>query len=155
MSAALVQWPGIGAAGSGGPSTLTLAPSDDATIRAGSKSDTNYGGEPDLLVDRSSRKDFLLRFDVAGIGSPVLSATLRLHAIDPSSFGGEFTEVTDSSWNEATVTWDSAPEGDGLALGALGRVETDTWYEHDVTPLIVGDGPVSIRVDSTSSNGAD
>ena len=138
------------------PSVFTLAVVDDATVRPGSNSTTNYGSDPDLLVDASSRKDFLLRFNVAGVGaSTVLNATLRVHATDGSSVGGDFTATTDTGWSESTVTWDSAPVPNGIVLGSLGPVALGNWYELDVTPLITGDGPVSIRVSSTSPNGAD
>ena len=66
-----------------------------------------------------------------------------------------FTEVLDSGWSEDTVTWDNAPAADGVALGALGPVSSDNWYELDVTPLVTGDGAVSVGVSSTNSNGAD
>ena len=125
-----------------------IQPSDDATVRPGINSTTNYGSDPDLLVDASSVKDFLLRFNVAGVGATtVLNATLRLHATNSSPIGGIFTATTNNGWSESTVTFDSAPVPNGIAPG--------NWYELDVTPLITGDGPVSIRVSSTSPNGAD
>ncbi len=34
-------------------------------------------------------------------------------------------------------------------------VVVGNWYELDVTALVTGDGPVSIRVASTNTNGAD
>ena len=136
--------------------SLILPATDDATVRPGSRSGTNFGGDSSLLVDASSEKDFLLRFDVAGVGtSTVQSATVRLYAINPSNLGGQFTKTNDTNWNEDTVTWDTAPAGNGGSLGTLGPVASNTWYELDVTPLITGDGPVSIRITSTSSDGAD
>ncbi len=110
-----------------------------------------------MEVDASSKKDALLRFDVSGIGgASVASATLRLFAVDPSSFGGEFFKVTTNTpWSEDTVTWGNAPAGDGGSLGTLSAVEAGNWYELDVTPLVTGDGPVSIRGTSTNPNGAD
>jgi len=81
--------------------------------------------------------------------------TLRLFNIDRSSFGGDFWIVTDPAWSQDTVTWGTAPAGDGGFLGALGRVDAGNWYEIDVTALVTGDGPVSIRISSTNRNGAD
>jgi len=43
----------------------------------------------------------------------------------------------------------------GAAAGSLGAVSRDTWYEVDVTSLVAGDGPVSIRMSSQHRNGAD
>lgn len=135
--------------------TLTSTPTDDATIRE-SRPTANYGARPNLEVDADSRKDVLLRFDVSGVGgASVTNAKLRLYAIDGSSFGGEFFKMNESNWSEGTVTWASAPPGDGGSLGSLGSVSPGTWYELDVTSLVAGDGPVSIRINSTNSNGAD
>ncbi len=133
----------------------TFIPTDDATIRE-SDPNSNYGNRPTVEVDASSRKDILLRFNVSGVGaSGINNVVLRLYATDGSSFGGDFVEVTNNNWNEATVTWNNAPAGDGVSLGSLGSVSPGNWYELDVTSLVSGDGPVSLRVSSSNSNGAD
>jgi parallel beta-helix repeat protein len=137
------------------PPVLTLTPTDDATVRERSPS-SNFGTNSGLEVDASSVKDTLLRFNVSGIETTsVASVTLRLFAIDSSSVGGQFFIVTDTNWSENTVTWNSAPPGDGGFLGELDAVSSGMWYELDVTPLVMEDGPVSIRISSTNSNGAD
>ena len=146
---------GVNATTPAGSPVLTLFPVDDATVRE-SLPTNNYGSSPALEVDGSSIKDVLMSFDVSGIGSSsITSATLRLYAVDSSSDGGNFFAVTDTTWNETSVTWATAPPGDGGALGSLGSVTSGNWYELDVTALITGDGKVSIRVSSTNSNGAD
>ena len=137
-----------------GGTALTFAPSDDASVKVGSPTG-RYGSASSLEVDAGSDKDLLLRFDVSGIGTAsVASATLRLYNTNPSSFGGEFHIVTDTAWNEGTVTWGNAPAGDGGLLGSLGAVTAGTWYELDVTPLVTGDGVVSLRARSPNTNGA-
>lgn len=83
------------------------------------------------------------------------SATLRLHALNPSPFGGDFRVVDDNSWNEQTVTWANAPAGGIAPIASLGTVAAGSWYEADATSLVRGDGTVSLRVTSTSSDGAD
>ena len=144
--------PGVATAA---PTTLTFVPVDDATIRE-SRPTRNYGSSSVLEVDASSRKDVLLGFDVTGVASATItSVTLRLYNVDSSSSGGDFAIVTDTSWTEGTVTWANAPAADGGTLGSLGSVSSGNWYELDVTPLVTGDGPVSIRISSTNSNGAD
>ena len=138
------------------PPTVTLGPSDDATVRPGSRASQNFGSAHDLLVDASSEKNFLLRFDVTGVGgSSVVSAVLRLYVIDSSSSGGDFVRTTDTTWSEDTVTWNTAPAADAGLVGSLGSVSSGGWVELDVTSLVSGDGPVSLRVSSTDSNGAD
>ena len=135
------------------PSALTLSPTDDATLRPGRGP---LGARSTLEVDASSVKDSVLRFDVNGVGSSAVSnATLRLYAVDGSTSGGSFVEMTNTSWNEDTITWANAPPGDGIALGSLGAVSAGNWYELDVTPLVTGDGPVAVRISSSNRNGAD
>ncbi len=135
-------------------STLVFSPSDDATI-AQNDPGMNYGAETGLEVDGSPLEAIMLRFEIAGIGAySVTSAVLQLHVTDGSNIGGEFAIVSDTAWNEESVTWDNAPAGDGGSLGALGSVSTGNWYALDVTPLVTGDGPVSLRITSSSANGA-
>jgi len=97
-----------------------------------------------------------MKFTVSGIGAgKVNSAKLRLYNVDKSNKGGDFYRVADSKWTEGSVTWSNAPAPDATALASLGAVSVNTWYEVDVTSLITGDGSYSLRVKSTSSDGAD
>ncbi|MDH3724808.1 MAG: DNRLRE domain-containing protein [Thermoleophilia bacterium] len=135
------------------PPIFTLNPTDDATIRPNKGV---LGAAPTLEVDASSVKDAVLRFDVNAVGtSSVLNATLRLHALDGSSSGGTFVQMTNTNWSEDTITWENAPPGDGIPLGSLGAVSAGNWYELDVTPLVTADGPVAVRISSPSANGVD
>jgi hypothetical protein len=109
-----------------------------------------------LEADRSPIKDFLLKFVVSGMnGRQPISAKVRLYDINPSSQGGDFHRVADSSWDEATVTWNNAPAADAAVIGSLGAVVVNTWYEVDITSVVTQDGPISLRVTSSSTNGAD
>jgi hypothetical protein len=99
-------------------------------------------------------KDFLIRFDVAGIGAgAVARATLRLYCIDASDVGGSF-RPTSPGWDESTVTWNTAPNATGAAVATLGKVVSGSWYEVDVTSAVTGDGPVAFRVSTSSTNGS-
>jgi len=136
------------------PSVLTFTPTDDAYIKESSPT-SNYNGST-INVDASSKKDGLLRFNVSGIGAQsIASVTLRLYVVDSSPIGGEFYKMTDTNWSEATVTWSTAPLGDGGLLASLGEVFSGNWYEIDLTPLVTGNGIVSLRITSTDSNGVD
>ena len=134
--------------------TLTLLPSDDAYIRADFP-DSTFGLATTIQADNSPVKNFLLKFYVTGLGTrQVTSARLHLFAVDPSDNGGDFYRTADA-WNQGTVTWRNAPAPDTARIASLGSVSTGVWYEIDVTSVIVGDGVVSLRVSSLSSNGAD
>jgi hypothetical protein len=136
-------------------SSFTFLPVDDAYIASGSPT-TNYGPATTLQVDNSPIKHFLIKFTVSGLnGQQVVSAKLRLYNVDPSSKGGDFYAVSDNSWQEETITWNNAPVALTNLLGSIGSVSIGNWYEVDLTSLISGDGTYSVRISSTSSDGAD
>ncbi|HLO34186.1 MAG TPA: DNRLRE domain-containing protein [Anaerolineales bacterium] len=136
------------------PAIITFAPIADAEIQSGAPT-SNFGSSTQFVVDNSPIKNALLKFNVSGIGTrTILSVKLRLYCLDPSPFGGEFHRVADTSWGEGTVTWNIAPTADPGILGTLNAVAVGNWYEVDVTPLVNGDGTYSLRVNSTSGDGA-
>jgi hypothetical protein len=138
-----------------GPVTLTFGAAADALVRS-DQPDSNFGTLARVTVDGSPVEQALLKFTVSGIGTgTVAGAKLRLYNVNSSSMGGTFYRVADSSWLESTVTWNTAPAADATPIASLGAVATGTWYEVDVTPLITGDGTYSIRMSSTSGDGAD
>lgn len=138
----------------GSQTVRTFTPSGDATLQQ-QYPNLNNGATITLVANGSPVKDFLIRFEVSGVGTGhVTSARLRLYCADSSDLGGGFYPVS-GSWNESTVTWNTAPQiGSAQAAGSLGRVVAGTWYEVDVTSAVVGDGTVAFRVPTASTNGA-
>jgi hypothetical protein len=135
--------------------TFTFTPTDDTYIYQ-NNGNTNYGSATSLQVDNSPVKNILLKFNVSGLsGQTITSAKLRLYAVDPSSKGGDFYPMSDNTWQQGTVTWNNAPAAGTTLLASLGPVKVNTWYEVNLTSLITGDGTYSLRVSSTSSDGAD
>jgi chitodextrinase len=136
-------------------STLTFTPVADTTLRA-DLATTNYGNLAIVGIDGSPVEDLLLKFDVTGLaGRGVESAKLRLYCADSGAVGGVFKRVANSSWVESTVNWGNAPAADAATLATLGSVVAGNWYEIDVTSAVTGDGLVSIRASSSSTNGTD
>jgi hypothetical protein len=136
------------------PATMTFTPSDDAYVRADQPA-ANTGAATELIADNSPVKRMLLKFSVSGIGGrTVVSATLRLRCVDSSPVGGEFHRVADSNWSQQTLTWNNQPTSDPAVLTSLGAVTAGSSYEVDVTPLVSGDGTVSIEAVSSSADGA-
>jgi chitodextrinase len=136
-------------------SVLTVTPTADTYVQS-DKATSNFGSATTISTDNSPIKHMLLKFAVSGVGTrSIASVKLRLYCVDPSSFGGDFRRVADTSWSESGVTWDTAPAADSTSLGSIGKVVAGTWYELDVTPLVSGDGTVSLRVSSSSTDGAD
>ncbi len=136
-------------------STLTFGPDADTYVNSGSPN-SKYGTATSMSVDGSPIKDLLLKFTVSGVGTgSILSAKLRLYCTDPSDAGGTFYRVADNSWQENTVTWNTAPPADTTSsIGSIGKVSTGLWYEVNLSSIVTGDGTYSMRVMSLSSNGA-
>lgn len=132
---------------------ISFEASDDATIKRRRPS-RNYHGSR-LEADGKPHEEFLLKFDLSGIGSQTIeSATLHLYNRNGSDSGGEFFAVGDHTWSGETVTWETAPSA-GKSVASLGKVRSGNWYAVDLSSHIVGDGTYSFRVASASSNGAD
>ncbi|SEU33134.1 DUF7594 domain-containing protein [Stigmatella erecta] len=118
------------------------------------KPSTNFGGAALLEVDGSPRSETYLRFAVAGLTRPVVSAKLRVFSTNPSS-QGPAVYATGATWNEHGVTWATRPARQGPAVVTAGPVPIDTWVELDVTPLVSGNGAVSLALIPTGTDGAD
>lgn len=135
--------------------TIVIAASADAYVLSGS-SRSNYGTKTTLLVDGSPTARTYLKFNVAGVGTKtVVSATLRLYAVDPSDTGGRLHRVTTTSWSETAITWSNKPSYTAATIGTFGSIVAGAWYDLDVTSQVATDGTVSFALESTSSNGAD
>jgi hypothetical protein len=135
----------------------TFAPAADTYVSSDAAA-TNYGLAGEVYVDGSPVKRTFLRFAVSGLTEPVVGARLRLHVKDAlnaeSSSGGRLAGMTSTSWSETAVTWNAQPAIDGPALGTLGAVARNGWYEFDVTSAVAGNGAVSFALTSTNGDGA-
>jgi hypothetical protein len=132
---------------------LTFTPSADTYAEMDTPS-TVYGAATQFITDNSPVKRLFAKFTVSGVGAKrVVAAKLRLYCVNPSPRGGDF-HGSDSAWSESTLTWNLQPAIDGTIVSSLGAVASGTWYETDVTPLVKGDGTVSIAATSTSTDGA-
>jgi len=135
--------------------TFIFAPVDDASLYNAYPSN-NYGSASTLNVDNSPIQNFLIKFQIDGLGGrSVTRARLRLYNTNESSKGGDFYRVSDQSWTEETVNWNNAPAADSTLVAALDTVAVGNWYDVDLTSFIIGDGYYTLRVSSTSTNGAD
>jgi acid phosphatase type 7 len=138
------------------PTTTTFVADADTYVQADTAT-ANYGTDVQVVVDRSPERRTLLRFTVTGLTDPVVRAALRLHTVSGntgSPHGGIWRAVTDATWSETTVTWDTQPEIDGVTVGELGEVTSSNWYEIDVTVLVTGNGTYTIAGTSPNEDGA-
>ncbi|HEV7186500.1 MAG TPA: DNRLRE domain-containing protein [Blastococcus sp.] len=143
-----------------GSGTLTFGPTDDAMIDSTNPT-VNFGSTARLDADGSPVIDSLLKFTVSGTaGCTVSKAVLRLtvgsSTDDNSDYGGDVYPVTSNSWSESTVTWNTRPASGTTSVGEIGTgaVALNTTYTVDVTPLVQGDGTVSMLLANSNSDGA-
>ena len=136
------------------PVTLVFTPAADTYVQSDLPT-TPFGSAVQVVVDNSPVRNVLLKFTVSAVGTrQVVSAKLRLFCEDGSSIGGALYKVADNTWNEGTVTWNTAPASDTVSFASLGAVVAGNWYEMDVSSLVKGDGTFSLKMVSTSADGA-
>src|SRR5688572_8920399 len=137
--------------------TITAIPVADTYVASDTPA-TNFGKRGNFWVDRSPNRRILMKFNVSGLTAPVVTAKLRMHVDNvtgaESSSGGTYRLMSNKSWTETGVTWNSQPAIDGVTLGSIGAVARSTWVELDVTGKITGNGTYSIGVTTASSDGA-
>ena len=146
--------------------TLILTPSADVRIVAGSNADNNYeggnlGAAQGCPSWCESHVETLLRFDLSAFASMTpTAAVLRVfvyHRGGWNNTGTVFAHfVSDDSWDETTVTWNTAPgpdwtEPQGNAIDSAPPAPSDSvWMEFDLTSAVVsesaGDGELSVRL---------
>lgn len=106
---------------------------------------TNYGTLTTLRVDGSPIVRSYLRFNVQGLSGPVTRATLRIFANSASSQGCTASTVSDNTWSESTVNYNTAPPP-GSALGSSGPFGAGVWISMDVTAYIAGNGTYNLAL---------
>lgn len=149
-----------------GPVGDTFVAEEEPSNNYGSLADINVahmprGGSgltnPCLSYLGVCRRDGLLKFDTTLYlvpGFHILSSVkLRLCASSSSPTGDEVSLTAGSSWDESTVSWNSAPATTPGAV-SLGPVVAGTCYDVDVTDLVwntwfEGNGVWSFRVSSS------
>ncbi len=131
----------------GGGSIFTFDSVADAAVLS-NRPTFNYGLIQTLLADTSPDINSYLQFDVQGLDGSIVTATLRLYALDTSSFGIDVFGVTDNNWQENTITYDTAPTMGGT-ISTSGEINANTWIEVDVSSYIIEEGLVSLAFITT------
>jgi tartrate-resistant acid phosphatase type 5 len=134
-------------------STLAFTPTSDATLNPDSPS-SNSGSTTDLDVDGSPKRDFLLKFNVSGIGANTVRSVRLIMQVTNSSANGGNLHSTTNAWTESGVTWNNAPAA-GTLIFSAGSVSDGSTAVFDLSTAIKADGEYSFRVTSTSSDGAE
>ncbi len=134
-----------------GSGSLTVTAGADTYVNSASPT-SNYGSNTALRVDASPDElRSYIKFNVQGLPGPVTKATLRIFANSGSSTGISVRSVADTAWDEMAMTYSSAPAMSTSITGSSGAFTLGTWVSIDITPLVQGNGVVSIAVTTTSS----
>jgi probable HAF family extracellular repeat protein len=121
----------------------TLPSVADAYVRAGASASTNFGSLPTVRAKKgvspdNTRRSYL-KFDVAGVHT-FERATLRLygHLSNGSTREVQTTiyAVSDTSWDERAITWNTRPDLGAVLSRITVRGTTPQWYEVDVTTFV-------------------
>jgi hypothetical protein len=110
----------------------------------------NYGIATSLRSDRDPIRRPYFTFQVTGTQANVTRARLRIFATTKSTTAISVRQVIPTTWGERTITWTNAPPP-GVVVGTHPAFASPGWISIDVTPLVTGNGPVSLLVDTTSS----
>jgi hypothetical protein len=132
-----------------GTQTVTFAPEADARVDAAAP-DTNFGTDTRLRTDVAEQS--FLRFQVAGISGRVTGARLRLRSTT-DTVDGPAVRGTVNGWTETGVTWNARPAATTAAVSDAGAIGSNSWTEWDVTPLVAGDGPLSLQLSQPGTDG--
>jgi hypothetical protein len=134
--------------------SLTFITDADAWVDE-SKPDENYGSGESLRTDGESDHDIesFIRFTVTGISGTVQSAQLRVYASTNDSRDGPAVYLTDTSWVEAEITWNTRPTRTGGAIDNKGRIGSQAWVEYNVTSQVAENGTFSFVLAPDSSDG--
>jgi chitodextrinase len=132
-------------------SSLLFNVGADTYVNAGSPT-YNYGSATVWRVDYSPDLHSYLRFTVQGLaGYPIYHAYLKVYANTNSSYGINLLSVADNSWDENSVTYNTAPAL-GTVLGTSSSFTSGTWVSFDVTPYVTGEGTYSFGVTTPGSS---
>ncbi len=132
--------------------SATFLPVADAYVDS-SAATSNYGTNTALRVDASPTVRSYLRFNPSGLTGTVAGATLRVWA-DTAHTGYDVFGVANTTWSESgagSITSANAPPLAATKTGSSGPVAAGTWTTVDVTPLVSGNGLVSIALTTPST----
>jgi hypothetical protein len=154
---------------------IVLEAKDNVFVKGGVAADSNYYADPSYLLrvrgstgDDNKRRTYI-KFDLSSVTQTFSKAELRITINRVVAITGGlinradiFTVVNDS-WNEQTITWNTAPVRSNYLFTQEFATKTstmaDTVYSLDITNYVQseynGDKVVSICMIDTLNNGTD
>ena len=153
VAAPLTWWAVTRPTGPGGirasaVTTTPFSPVGDAYVSS-ARPGVNTGSSPVLRTASRPKILSYLTFSVAGLSGTVTSATLRLWP-DVADLRGAAVHAVDRSWHENSITASTAPAL-GETVAQTGMVAAEAWVTADITPLVKGNGQVSVAITQVGS----
>ncbi|MDY7093151.1 MAG: Ig-like domain-containing protein [Acidobacteriota bacterium] len=140
----------------GAPTTVTFSPTDDTF--AHQDQPTSVFGAYNFLrlrtFDGGHGRHGYLKFQLSGITGAVTSAKLRFRTQDmvlPEALS--LYKLATTGWSEQTLTWNNAPLDVVQSTTLPGPFAAETWHELYITPLVTGDGTLSLGLATTANQG--
>ena len=132
------------------PSTMSIpfSASADAYVSS-ARPAVNRGSSAVLRTASRPKIMSYLTFSVSGLSGTVTAATLRFWA-NVADLRGVAVHVAPGSWHEDSIAASNAPAVGG-AVAFTGAVAAKTWVTADVTPLVAGNGVVSMALTQVGS----
>src|SRR5438128_4195900 len=131
--------------------TLTFNSTADTYVDSGSTT-KNFNSSTILRAAASPTRITYLRFAVTGVsGRQVQKARLRL-GVSAGGPGGTVHLISNNTWSETAVTYNTRPAVDGAGLQTLGTVTTGSTAEFTLDGAITGDGVYNLAIDSSNSS---
>ena len=91
-----------------------------------------------------------IRFNVQGLSGTITRVSLRVFANCSSSSGYTVSSVSDNTWTEATLNYNTAPPSGGAVVSSNG-FSGGVWTTVDITSLVAGDGTINVALTTSSS----
>jgi hypothetical protein len=121
---------------------VNVYPIEDTGVRDDSPT-TNYGSATTLALahdtDSSPRTRIAyLKFDLSVVPGPIQSAELNVYCTSNGDLtGAEVWSMTDTTWDEMTMTWNDRPALDGVVLAEV-DISGLTWGILDASAAVTG-----------------
>jgi len=128
-----------------------FSPSADAYVSS-AKPKANFGTATRLKAEGSPVLETYLRFDGGKLTGQITRATLWLYAVNGSVPGYAVHSVSDSSWQEASLTYANAPGISASPLASASGYASGTWTTVDVTPIVSASGSANLALTSSSAS---
>jgi hypothetical protein len=114
----------------------------------------NFGTSSLLRADGSPTVRAYLKFNVTGLSGTVSSVTLRVFANSAHSVGYDVFAVANTTWVESGaggITFNTAPAPAATKTGSSGALTAGAWTSVVVTPLVSGNGVITVALTTTSA----